>query len=55
VNPATGFFTETSIPVPDSGTGLFQGVKADSSFLNIEGRIFPTGAIDMTFTGQACY
>jgi hypothetical protein len=55
VNLATGFFTETSTPIPNSGTGLFQGVTEDGSYLSIEGRIFPTGAIDMTFTGQACY
>jgi hypothetical protein len=55
VNPATGFFTETSTPILNSGTGLFQGVDVARSYLSIEGRIFPTGAIDMTFTGQACY
>ena len=53
INPATGFFTETSTPILDSGTGLFQGVTA-KSFLSIEGRLFPTGAIDMTFAGQVC-
>jgi len=55
INPATGFFTETSTPIPNSGTGLFQGVTVEGSFLSIEGRVFRTGAIDMTFTGQACY
>jgi hypothetical protein len=55
VNLATGFFTETSTPIPNSGTGLFQGVIMEGSYLSIEGRIFPTGAIDMTFIGQACY
>ena len=54
VNLATGFFTETSTPIPNTGSGLFQGVTADS-YLNIEGRIFPSGGIDMTFTGQVCY
>jgi len=55
VNLATGFFIETSTPILNSGTGLFQGVTVEGSFLTIAGRIFPTGAIDMTFTGQACY
>jgi hypothetical protein len=55
VNLATGFFTETSTPIPGSGTGLFQGVTVDGSYLSIEGRIFPSGAIDMNFTGQVCY
>ena len=55
VDPATGFFTETSTPIANSGTGLFQGVTVSGSSLSIEGRIFPTGGIDMKFTGQVCY
>lgn len=55
VNRVTGFFIETSTPIPDSGTGLFQGIRVERSFLSIEGRILPTGAVDQTFTGRACY
>ncbi|HEU4922462.1 MAG TPA: hypothetical protein VFT23_05260 [Burkholderiales bacterium] len=53
VNPATGSFTETSAPIAGSGTGLFEGVTG--GLLTINGQIYPTGAIDMTFSGQACY
>jgi len=50
-----GSFVETSTPIEGTGTGLFGGIKTDGSVLNIEGQIFPSGAIDMKFTGQACY
>jgi hypothetical protein len=55
VNPATGFFTETSTPIANTGTGLFQGVIVAQSYLSIEGRILPNGTVDQTFTGRACY
>jgi hypothetical protein len=55
VNFATGFFTETSTPIEGSGTGKFQGVTVNGSYLSIEGRVWPSGAVDMTFTGQLCY
>ncbi|HZO01520.1 MAG TPA: hypothetical protein VFB93_09990, partial [Burkholderiales bacterium] len=54
VNPATGSFTETSTPIPGTGTGLFLGVN-DQGSLTIAGQIYPTGAIDMQFSGQACF
>jgi hypothetical protein len=47
-------FTETSTPIPGTGTGLFQGVTNEGS-LAITGQIYQTGAIDMTLSGQACY
>jgi hypothetical protein len=55
VNPSTGFFIETSTPLPSTGTGLFQGIIVTQSYLSIEGRILPNGTVDQTFTGRACY
>jgi hypothetical protein len=54
VNPATGSFTETSTPIPGTGTGQFLNVN-DQGSLIITGQIYPTGAIDMQFSGQACF
>jgi hypothetical protein len=55
VNPATGSFTETSTPIPGTGTGQFLNVNNQGSLI-IQGQIYPgTGAIDMTFSGQACF
>ena len=54
VNEQTGSFTETSTPIPGTGTGIFRGVT-DQGLLSITGQIYPTGAIDMNFSGQACY
>ena len=55
VNPVTGSFTETSTPIPGTGTGQFLNVNNQGSLI-IQGQIYPgTGAIDMTFSGQACF
>ena len=47
-------FTETATPIPGTGTGVFSGVNEQGS-LTIRGQIYPTGAIDMNFSGQACF
>jgi hypothetical protein len=53
VNPATGSFTEISTPIPGTGTGQLSWVQGGS--ITITGQIYPTGAIDMKFSGQACF
>jgi hypothetical protein len=54
VNLATGSFTETSTPIPGTGTGQFLNVNNQGSLI-ITGQIYPTGAIDMKVSGQACF
>jgi hypothetical protein len=49
---AYGTFTETSVPVPMSGRGIFQGVTGGSIITN--GTINCQFALDMKFQGQVC-
>jgi len=48
-------FEETSIPLPGgpSPTGIFDGA-INTSQLFVQGAIYATGSIDMTFQGQIC-